>query len=68
MSLSEPKIEFSDQEKAVYEFMVMFSLHEREMLEKLIVWYPKGARDLEKGLAKMRETQRLCLRQDSSIC
>ena len=53
------KTEFSEQEKALYEFMVMFSLHEKEMLQKLIDWYPQASKDLEKGLSKMREMARI---------
>ena len=53
------KTEFSPQEKALYEFMVYFSLHEKEMLTKLIDWYPQASKDLEKGLGKMRDMARL---------
>lgn len=60
-AMTQPKTEFSPQEKALYEFMCMFSLHEKEMLEKLVVWYPKAAADLEKGLSRTRDIQRLCM-------
>ena len=57
--MTEPKTEFTPQEHALYEFMCMFSLHEKEMLQKLVDWYPKAARDLEKGLCATREMARL---------
>ncbi len=48
-----------DMDSLVYEFMVMFSLHSREMMAKLIDEYPQSAKELEKGLSSMRQMQKL---------
>jgi len=53
------KYSSQDMDSLVYEFMVMFSLHSREMMGKLIDEYPQSAKELEKGLSSMRQMQKL---------
>jgi hypothetical protein len=57
--MNQPKTEFTPQEKALYEFMLFFAANEKEMLNKMVDWYPQVARDLEKGLSRTREMCKL---------
>ena len=57
--MTEAKKEFTPREQALYEFMVVFSQHEKEMLDKLVDWYPDSAKRLAKGIVKTQEMARL---------
>ena len=54
-----PKTEFTPEEKALYEFMTFFSINEKDMVAKMLEWYPQASRDLEKQIGNMREMARL---------
>jgi hypothetical protein len=53
------KTEFTPEEKALYEFMTFFSINEKDMVAKMLEWYPQASRDLEKQIGNMREMARL---------
>lgn len=46
-------------QKTLQEFVIMFSLNEREMTAKLIEHYPKAANDLRKSIEKMQTMARI---------
>lgn len=46
-------------DKTLQEFVIMFSLNEREMTAKLIEHYPKAAHDLRKSIEKMQNMARI---------
>lgn len=52
--MDQPKTEFTPEEKALYEFMVFFSLDSDSMVRLLVEWYPQAAKELEKGLSRTR--------------
>lgn len=57
--MEQPKTTFSPEEKALYEFMIFFSLDSDEMVRKLVDWYPQAAKELEEGLSRTRSMAKL---------
>ncbi len=55
----EAKTTFTPDERALYEFMIFFSLDSDEMVRKLVEWYPQAAKELETTLIKTRGIAKL---------
>jgi hypothetical protein len=46
-------------DKTLQEFVIMFSLNQREMVNKLVDFYPDTAKDLQKSLDSTRAMARM---------
>ena len=46
-------------DRTLQEFVIMFSLNEREMASKFVDHYPKAAQDLRKAIEKMQTMSRI---------
>jgi hypothetical protein len=46
-------------DKTLQEFVIMFSLNQREMVNKLVDFYPDTAKDLQKSLDQTRAMARM---------
>ncbi len=46
-------------DKTLQEFVIMFSLNQREMVNKLVDFYPDTAKDLQKALDQTRAMARM---------